>query len=733
MKVKRSVVSFLLIACLIISTLVPSMVFADTSANSEAVVRLQQLGIIDNSIIDENSLFTREQMAIAIVTAKDLADEAATLSGSTIFPDVTSNSELSGYVNALMSRGLMYGLSDGYFHPESGITYAEACIMLVKLLGYTDSDVSGMWPNNYISKATDLKLSDKIKLKKNDKITVGTAAIMLNRLLDTNIKKTNNSEADKTFSEAISLYTDIIIYDNSSTYSSLASNAVLTDKGTFYLSDESVKLQAGSTYRVTLDETNIEKIYGKIKEINSITVDSAIDNRISYKENNISTSMTLPSNVAYYYHGVKQNYEKLNDLFKINTTVVFAYNDNKTAYEYAVIVDPIYSTPQVVEKFDLASDKLGDITFDASTKIIKNGKVIAKSDIEEMDVVYSITDINGNNSVIYVYNDRAEGNIKGFSLNGLTPTSIQIDSSSYSFSKDIRSAAVSSFKEGDKVAALLGHDGKVIEIRKIDYKTGNEIQVKILGKNKTSGSLIDHQVLTDGGKYYVLEDAGILEIGGEYKVNIDGDTIVKVKKIQNDLENYSIRSVSENTIYYGEEDNIKGMILPRISIYYNNDGQRIDYRTVLENLKLGSSVILAKKNNLYQYGVIIDPVYSKPIIKNYATKQTVYDMATDDILFIYKDGNYYQTEGFIKDGDVVYSVSDIWNINKYIYVANTQIKGTIKKIEPNTVDPKSIQIDGGSYSISEYFDSSKLRKAKVDSYVKITLDKDGKVIDINIF
>jgi hypothetical protein len=732
MKFKKSAVSILLVMSLIISSIVPSMVFAAAPDNSAAIIRLQQLGVVDGSITDVNSLLTRAQLAKAIAVAKDLTDEAATLSGSTIFPDVESYSELSGYVNALLSRGLMYGRPDGYFHPESGVSYAEACIILVKLLGYTDSDVTGMWPNNYIIKATDLKLNDKITLKKNENITVGVAAVMLDRLLDTNMKKANAAEVDKTFSEYVSLYTDIVVYDNALTYSSLAANAVLTNKGTFYLSDSNVKLQAGSTYRVILDGSNIEKVYGKVKEVLSVAIDSTIDNRIYYKENGVASNMTLPSTVAYYYHGVKQNYEKLNDILKMNTVVVFGYNDNNTGYEYAVIVDPIYSKPQVVEKFDLASDKLGNITFDASTKIIKNGQIIAKSDIEEMDVVYSVTDVNGNNSVIYVYNDRAEGNIKGFSLNGLTPNSIQIDSSSYSFSKDIRSAAVSNFKEGDKVAALLGYDGKVVEIRKIDYKTGNEIEIKILGNNKTSDNLIDHQVLTDAGKYYVLEEAGTLEVGGEYKANIDGDTIVKIKKIQSNLEYYSIWSVSEDTIYYGGEENIKGMTLPRISAYYYH-GQKIDYGTVLESLKLSSSLILAKKDGLYSYGIIVDPVYSKPVVKSFATKQAVSDMVSDDILFIYRGGEYYHLEGFIEDGDVVYSVSDLWNINKYIYVADTQIKGRIKSIAPNTVDPKSIQIDNVTYSVSKYFDASKLKKAKVDSYVKITLDKEGKVIDIDIF
>lgn len=732
MKIRKSILSIMLAMAVVICSLVPSVALADGASNSAAVTRLSQLGMVDETISDPNSIFTRAQLAKAVALAKDLTDEAATLSGSTIFPDIESNSELSGYVNSLLSRGLMYGRPDGYFHPEGGVTYAEACIVLVKLLGYTDSDVTGMWPNNYISKATDLKLNSGITLKKNDYITVSTAATMIDRLLDTNMKNTSTTQASKTFSESVNLYTDMVVYDTALTYSTLANNAVLSDKGTYYLEDAASKLQAGSTYRVSLDGSNIEKVFGKINDNYSITVDSSLDNVVYYKDNYIIKSMTLPSDVTYYYHGTKQNYSNLNTILNSNSTIMFAYNDNKTGYMYAVIVDPVFSKPEVARDFNPSSESVGDIVFDKNTKIIKNNKEILKTAIEEMDVIYSVTDINGSNRIIFVYSDKAEGDIKGFTSNGPTSTGVQIDSKSYSFSKDMDLSKADKFKESDKVAALLGHDGKVVDLVKIDYKIGSEIEIKVLGNSKTSDNLIDNQVLTeDNKKYYVLEGAGTLEVGGQYKVNVDGDTIVKVKNRLNALYNYSIRRVSENTIFYGGGDNPRSIILPQISTYYYH-GAKTDYKTVLDSLKLGSSVIIATKNGIFDYGTVVDPVYSKPVIMGSQTKATI-DRINDNSLFIYKDGEYYNLTGFIEYGDVVYSVSDLWDINKYIYVADIQVKGRIKNIVPNKVNPKSIQIDNTTYSISKYFDTSKLSKAKVDSYVKITLDIDGKIIDIDVY
>lgn len=37
--------------------------------------------------------------------------------GTTLFQDITANSELSGYVNGVVGAGLMLGKPDSYFHP----------------------------------------------------------------------------------------------------------------------------------------------------------------------------------------------------------------------------------------------------------------------------------------------------------------------------------------------------------------------------------------------------------------------------------------------------------------------------------------------------------------------------------------------------------------------------------------------------------------------------------------
>lgn len=640
---------------------------------------------------------------------------------------------LSGYVNAVVNKGLMYGMPDGYFHPEMNITYAEACTIMVKLLGYTDTDVSGVWPSNYINKASDLKLTDGLKFRKNDKVTVLAAAVMFDNLLDTNVKGTTTK-----FSDSIALYGDYIIMDDSITDTKLSSNAVLTDKGILYLQDSSAKLEVGNKYRLNVDNSNITKIYGKIRETVSVTIDSVIENTIYYKDGLVQKSMSIPSEPAYYSHGTKQAYSGLTSVLKPNTKIVFTYNEDKTGFEYAVIIDPVYSKPEVAVNFDTNNNSLGSIDFDASTPFMKNGQSISKYEIEDLDVVYSVTDINGSNRTIVVYNDRAEGKIKAMLPNGISPTTIQIEDKSYSFSKDMDLSKLSSFKVGDKVSALLGYDGKVVDIVKIDYKTANEKEVKIVGNSKTIDTLLENQVKTDIGTFYFLDSAANLEIGGKYKVIIDDteNTIVKIKKKENSLDNYSVRNVIDSTVYYGGGKEPASMVLPRIATYYYN-GEKTDYATVLSNLKPSSSIVLAKVDGKYEYGVVADPIYSKPILNNYANKNIIDNLNEDNYLFIYRNGTYVNGKGWLEDSDVVYTVSDLWNINSYIYASNTKKRGRITNIAPNRISPTSITISisgtATTFTFNKDFDKTTIvsKDFDVDDYVGLILDKDGKVLDIN--
>jgi hypothetical protein len=98
--------------------------------------------------------------------------------------------------------------------------------------------------------------------------------------------------------------------------------------------------------------------------------------------------MTLPDKTVYYYNGVKQNYDNLKNLLQANSTIVYANNDSKDGFEYAVIYDPVYSKPELGNKIDSIAEKIGNIDYKGGLPVIKNGQQISISEIKSKDAVY---------------------------------------------------------------------------------------------------------------------------------------------------------------------------------------------------------------------------------------------------------------------------------------------------------------------------------------------------------
>ena len=151
---KKYILPFILAAIILCFTASAYASFQDVpqgASYSDALSRVTALGImggVGDNLFQPDSVLTREQFAKSIVVAAGLNDTAGTLKGSTIFADIDPSRWSNGFINAALNNGFITGMPDGTFHPTDSITFAQACTVLVKALGYTDQDVPGMWPKN---------------------------------------------------------------------------------------------------------------------------------------------------------------------------------------------------------------------------------------------------------------------------------------------------------------------------------------------------------------------------------------------------------------------------------------------------------------------------------------------------------------------------------------------------------------------------------------------------------
>ncbi|MBX4263994.1 S-layer homology domain-containing protein [Clostridium estertheticum] len=730
MKFRKATMSVFLIFTFFMSTISSNFASAVTVADySGGVARMKQLGIVNAAVV--SNAMNRGQFVKSVVIAADLEDAALGMRGATIFPDIKSDSEMSGYVNILLNKGLISGMADGNFHPEIAITYQEICTVIVKLLGYVDGDLVGTYPSNYISKAKTLGITDDLSYQKGDRVTYRAVAVMFDRLLDTDIKASGSATTAVTYSDSIKLYSDCIVQDNSESYDKLAKNEVLTDKGVFNVPANVAKLQVGATYRIKLENEGITKVYGKVREPVSITANTIVGNVVNYNEDGTTKSMILPSSIIYYYHGVKEAYTSVSSLLKANSSIVFDYN-TKVSSSYAVIIDPIYSDPELASNIDVNSDTLGNIVFNENTKIIKNGQAILKRDIKDTDVVYSVTDLNGGNKYILAVENYVEGYITDIPADSNSLYDIQVDKVNYNYSDDMDITKLALFKDGDLVRLVRDKDDKVLDIKNIENKTGTLAEYIILGTSVTSDNLSNNEILTDKGTLQCLSGVTSPEVGAKYKLYVDGTIITKIDKKENTTENYAVTEKAGTDMKWENDKDVTSSIkLPKATVYYHN-GEKVNYNACVNGINLYSSIMLSKNsaNNGYEYAVIIDPVFSIPKVYRSGDTAFLKEMDDSEYSFVYSNEMYTQNTLSVDYNDVVYFVSDIWNKNRYIYASRKSAFGDIDAFTPNKINATSIKINGTTYEIGKYFDKNKLEKYYSGNFIKVILGEDGSIVDI---
>ncbi|MEL7657020.1 MAG: S-layer homology domain-containing protein, partial [Bacillota bacterium] len=143
---------------------VPSDVIG--TAYEEAVTALVQKGIVtgdtDGKFNPEANL-TRAQACIIVVKSMNppVADVAGTATQSVVksgFSDMAGYGWSEGYISYAVKNGVTKGYPDGTFKPGNKVTMNELVTMVLRAADFTDDSLGGIWPTNYMNKATELQL-----------------------------------------------------------------------------------------------------------------------------------------------------------------------------------------------------------------------------------------------------------------------------------------------------------------------------------------------------------------------------------------------------------------------------------------------------------------------------------------------------------------------------------------------------------------------------------------------
>lgn len=701
-----------------------------------AVNNVVQLGImseISKGVFKPNTVVTREEFAKVLITAAGLNDSAKALAGTTSFSDVKKTDTYSGYINFAVSKGYLSGMADGKFHPRDKVTFAQACTAAVRALGYTDQDVTGIWPRNYTDKAKMLRIVDGINLGNNDGLPRWAAALIIDRLLDTNVKKSGTT--DQTFADSTGRYLKCIILANSKILSKLSSNQVLTDKGIYYVSGADVSLKLGGQYRVVIDDDSITNATDNLRTETDITVKSAVNTTITYSAKGTDKTMDLPDKTVYYYQGEKIAYDSIKGMLQTNTAFIFIKNTSGTGYEYAIIIDPVYSKPEVASNGSISANKIGGIDFSNNPHINKNGQLISFSQIETGDVVYQVSDIWNNNRYILVLDNTVQGKITNILPNKLSPKTIQIDNTNYDLSADLNYSkignATGAFKVGDSVTLLLGSDGKVADIVYTDSYDNSSYAVVLNTTTTVSTDLEDRgkmiynvkMLLADGStKTYKLDNVKKLLADGsigtykkEEELNaVKGDIkgkLIRFNYIDDEtvaIEAFNYSTDKSYTLDRDERRIDSGFAADNIKIFdlISNDGNNdavaklVNWSDMPNGTVPSGKIKFINKNgsfddiNVMFVDNILNEGYYMGVVKQIIIKGTGSSSSYTYTLLI--DNKEYTCNTYMKD---VYlgAVIKVRLVNNSVYYTYDVRNPVVETAAIQAIDTKRIKINNSVY------------------------------------
>ena len=519
--------------------LVSCMSFSPLAANeSEIMTLLAELNIMngdpDGNLRLYDYVSRAEFTKIAVASSLHWKSVGEGLSISP-FKDVKSDHWASPYIFTGVTLNLCKGFPDGTFNPDGTILYEEALTILLRVLGYSDSDFGYSWPYGQIGLAKNLEITDNVDKKAGDVLTRYDVANLVYNCLDTKYK----GEIFKLITSFDCRITEeqIIIATNKQD-SSIPNDRIFTGIGSLKIKnpiDDNLIGRRGSIVtkntndfvaffpeEQTIDEYTITDIIGKdlLLDGNAMNFEDSFD--IIYKtqitkypnavstvkkgdkfflyrnesgsmeyarieaQSNLLEVKNLEKHIVYsqlndtaitYCNGVPSQIELKNDI----DIYVFNARSNLAALKSQMeIGDVIYVKYDNLGKIDYISFEKGSIDGPVTITAHSGGyhddatiirNGVSGGNLQENDIAYYSKDLN----LVLAYNNSKTGVYENAYPNKDMPTSVVISGVTYQLEGSNafkKLSSTGSFNYGDTVKILLGKSNQIADVVSLsDTKT----------------------------------------------------------------------------------------------------------------------------------------------------------------------------------------------------------------------------------------------------------------------
>ena len=189
MKMKK-ILSFVLAFVLVASTINVGFAQGEVKTNKDKIDYLVEKGYVlgDAKGLRLNDSITREEFAVMLTKVLNQESAAKTaMNVPSAFKDMAADRWSNGFVNIASELKIIAGYSDGTFRPRKNVSYQEAIKMLAVAAGGTDIKpaTEGEWAAPFISYAASKGLLNGLgELKYKDQATRENVFVMIYNYLD---------------------------------------------------------------------------------------------------------------------------------------------------------------------------------------------------------------------------------------------------------------------------------------------------------------------------------------------------------------------------------------------------------------------------------------------------------------------------------------------------------------------------------------------------------------------
>ena len=426
-----------------------------------SVEPLRLMGIMDgfsDGNFRPNGQLTRAQFCKMVVCALNAEDELGLYRTVTVYPDVKPSHWAAAYINmAAKGKKAISGFSDGKFYPDRTVTLGQAATILLRVLGYKDENIGGVWPDSYLSFAASIGLTDGVDTTKgNSPLSRADAAILFTNLLRADV------QGDKTVSSfltaaGLTTKSDMVLVSSNARGPDGKETAMLFSNGELYqMAGDKASNGSLNGYKGTL------VLEGQ--KVRTFLPDARGESRVIYVAkvdgyqitDRTGTKYAVTASTPVFYRGAETAWSEAKSWVNPGTSltlylgtagnVEFIFMGGGDSSTEAVIVYEKGST----KGFDSLSGGVGGFT------VYKNGCRANAGDMRPYDVATYSSSTN----TIRVCDTRLTGYYESCTPSPTEPASIRVLGHDFDVLTTAQ-ATLSKFRPGDQITLLLTEDNKV--------------------------------------------------------------------------------------------------------------------------------------------------------------------------------------------------------------------------------------------------------------------------------